>query len=127
MEFDKSKVYTGLNADELKIGSKVIVADTIDDLKQCVEHDYETGIITDIMPGYYSDRFNIENRNYNLAYLISEPKLKWTDLKIGDVVCCGRKSCMITCIDTDDDTRFHICFNDEWYSDGELEEWEKVE
>ena len=37
MEFDKSKIYTAANADELKIGSKVVVADTLEDLKQCVE------------------------------------------------------------------------------------------
>lgn len=27
MEFDKSRVYTALNADELKVGSQVIVGD----------------------------------------------------------------------------------------------------
>jgi len=40
MEFDKSKVYTTLNADELKIGSKVIVADDLGTLKQ-MEVNYE--------------------------------------------------------------------------------------
>ena len=29
MEFDKSKVYTALNADELEVGSMVIVADSL--------------------------------------------------------------------------------------------------
>lgn len=29
MEFDKSRVYTAVNADELKIGSKCIFADTL--------------------------------------------------------------------------------------------------
>lgn len=72
MEFLTERCYTALNADELKLGSKVIVADTIDELKQCVEHDYDTSIITDIMPEYYSNRFNSDNRNYNLAYLVSE-------------------------------------------------------
>lgn len=33
MDFDKSKVYTALNADELKLGSKVIVADDLKTLK----------------------------------------------------------------------------------------------
>lgn len=37
MESDKSKVYTVLNADELKLGSGVIVADTLKDLKNKVE------------------------------------------------------------------------------------------
>ena len=29
MEFDKSRVYTALNADELKVGSQVIVGDSV--------------------------------------------------------------------------------------------------
>ena len=34
MGFDKSKVYTALNADELKLGSKCVFADTINDLRK---------------------------------------------------------------------------------------------
>ena len=30
MEFDKAKVYTALNADELKVCSRVIIGNTID-------------------------------------------------------------------------------------------------
>lgn len=130
MEFDKSRVYTALNADELKVGSNVIVADTIDSLKQYVEHNCDTSIIEDIMPGYYSERFNCGNRNYNLAYLVSEPeekKLKWTDLKIGDIVCRGKLFWMVTGIDARSDTTMHIHFNDSWYNDSELEDFEKVE
>ena len=37
MEFDKSRVYTALNADELKIGSKVILGNTLSELKEAVE------------------------------------------------------------------------------------------
>lgn len=37
MEFDKSKVYTVLNADEVKIGSKGYFADRLLSLKQIVE------------------------------------------------------------------------------------------
>ena len=37
MEFDKNKVYTALNADELKVGSKVIVANYLESLKAQVE------------------------------------------------------------------------------------------
>ncbi len=36
MEFDKSRVYTSVNADELKVGSKVIVGDNLLELKECV-------------------------------------------------------------------------------------------
>lgn len=33
------------------------------------------------------DRFDVDNCFYCLAYLVEEaPKLKWTDLKVGDVI-----------------------------------------
>lgn len=38
MDFDKSKVYTTLNADELKVGSKVIVAYTLGALKRIISN-----------------------------------------------------------------------------------------
>lgn len=37
MEFDKSKIYTVVNADEVKIGSKGYFANTILELETCVE------------------------------------------------------------------------------------------
>lgn len=37
MEFDKSKVYTVVNADELKVGSKCIFADTLAELRALVQ------------------------------------------------------------------------------------------
>lgn len=37
MEFDESRVYTTLNADELKIGSTIIVADNLMELKHRVK------------------------------------------------------------------------------------------
>ena len=39
MEFDKSRVYTALNADELKVGCKVIIADDIASLCVCVKNE----------------------------------------------------------------------------------------
>ena len=36
MEFDKSRVYTAINADELKVGSKVICASCLANLKEYV-------------------------------------------------------------------------------------------
>ena len=90
MEFDKSKVYTSLNADELKIGSKAIVADTINELKQYVEDDCNINTITSITTGYFSDRFvSDKKKSYNLAYRLSqreEKQLKWTHSQIGDVL-----------------------------------------
>ena len=37
MEFDKSKVYTAVNADEVKVGSKGYFADTIAGLKNNID------------------------------------------------------------------------------------------
>lgn len=131
MEFNKSRVYTALNADELKVGSKVIVADTIDELKRYVE-DYCDGLsctVDGIMPEYFSDRFLFNNHYYNLAYLISESeekKLKWTDLKIGDVIANDDMIAMVVIIDKAVTTSRHICLGDStWLSDKELENWIK--
>ncbi|UTC93192.1 hypothetical protein [Treponema denticola] len=80
MEFDKSKVYTALNAGELQIGSKCIFADTIDELKSKLEY-FESYI--DTLEVVYNDneaeRFCCNNITYLLAYLIeppAEPKYK---------------------------------------------------
>ena len=49
MEFDESKVYTALNADKLKIGSEVIVADDLMHLKSFVENNCEAKKLVDIL------------------------------------------------------------------------------
>ena len=79
MEFDKSRVYTALNADELKVGSKVIVADTLQGLKDrlnksAFDENY-TIRIGCILPETEMHRFKTSlGNNYPLAYLISPPK-----------------------------------------------------
>lgn len=141
MEFDKSKVYTALNADELKIGSKVYLADDLADLRHIVETDYKAMILSSINPENHQCRFCEGITGYALAYLVEETEgLKWTDLKVGDVirlslVDCGRE-CMITEIDRQDTEAFHIrdgtgAFHIRagtgWLTDEELKDWEKVE
>lgn len=136
MEYDKSKVYTTLNADELKGGVKVIVADTLERLKSRVrENDVSkwSGRLLSVWPEDYEYRFQFEDKDkYALAYLVEEPEgLKWTDLKVGDVirlslVDCGRE-CMITEIDRQDTEAFHIRAGTGWLTDEELKDWEKVE
>ena len=81
MQFDKSKVYTALNADELKIGSKVLVADTIGNLKDLVKSDEDPAMLAEIDNDYIAYRFRCEDdqQEYALAYLIeppTEPKYK---------------------------------------------------
>lgn len=91
MIFDKSRVFTAVNADELKIGSKVIVANSIGKLQQKVNTEYETECeeLTWIGGEDHEFRFCISGEAYLLAYLIEEPQqgVKWTDLKLGDVIC----------------------------------------
>lgn len=133
MEFDKSKIYTVLNADELKLGSKVYVADSLEALQSYVEDNNNAQICTikRIMEKCYRGRFCVYEYEYTfaLAYLVSEPeekKLKWTDLKIGDVIRKGIETYMVIGIE-DNYNGTHILAGQGWLSDKELEEWEKVE
>lgn len=130
MEFDKSKVYTAVNADELKVGSKVIVANDLAHLRVFV-HDNVSCVLEKVLDEEITCRFVAnEGAPYSLAYLVSEPeekKLEWTDLKVGDVIRTkdGKNIRMVTGIDNTEGNR-HICTT-YWLSDKELEEWEKVE
>ena len=79
MKFDKSKVYTALNADELKEGDKVLLADNLEELKKQVK-DYESPtMLAEIAPE--CEHFRFKNPNdlwYALAYLVfSPPKLEY--------------------------------------------------
>ena len=232
MEFQKSKVYTALNADELKIGSKVIVANSIGNLKELVEQNMAELSDLSRINNIYSDRRFVVNEDtdrtedFAFAYLVSVPEeknwivyvcrkypnkhyltacredawegaqkngaktklfegtekettdwyearkqftdiiaawedgktiqynsgygwedccnnrpawditsqyrikqegLKWTDLKIGDIIRNGEDTFMIIGIDTDGVYDCHILAGDRWLKDTELESWEKVE
>lgn len=78
MEFDKSRVYTAVNADELPIGSKCVFADTIQGLKERKYIDTLAGVADE----GHECRFASEHGSdwkYALAYLIeppAEPKYK---------------------------------------------------
>jgi hypothetical protein len=228
MEFDKSKVYTALNADEVKIGSKVICANTLDSLRRKVNKDEDITEVKEIRAECDERRFRTEFSGlWPLVYLVSVPKeknwiaylcrgpsnpedyyltacrsdcwemvqkdygaktklfegsevevdnwyvarrhlaneiaawedgktiqffddsigdwvdvekpkwstdtkyrikpnLRWTDLKIGDVIQSGNFVAMVTGIDSNPATPRHI-YGYDWISDEELEEWEKVE
>lgn len=79
MEFDKSKVYTALNADELKEGDKVLLADNLEDLKNLVKDDDSPIILAAI--AYEDQQFRFKSTAdlwYALAYLVfSPPKPKY--------------------------------------------------
>ena len=75
MEFDKSRVYTALNADEVKPGSKVLVADDLSTLRRVVEGNTEHYLdtLSQINPDDYGRRFDVNGVDYALCYLVAEP------------------------------------------------------
>lgn len=134
MEYDKSRVFTAVNAHKLKVGSKVYTADNLWALKKCVEDESYLTTLENILPDDCMLRFRCkegkEDVDYALAYLVTEPeekKLKVSDLKIGDVVRhkTGKLEFLITGIDNDCNEVF---FGDDWSDDENLGKfWEKVE
>ena len=78
MEFDKSRVYTAFNADELPIGSKCVFADTIQGLKERKYIDTLVGIADERRVCRFASEHGSDWK-YALAYLIeppAEPKYK---------------------------------------------------
>ena len=77
MEFDKSRVYTAVNADELKIGSKCLFADTIAELRNMVQDEdaqYYMSELTQVFPDSVVERFEQDDTEvYAFAYLIEPP------------------------------------------------------
>lgn len=77
MTFDKNRVFTALNADEVKIGSMGVFADTIAELKRKVEHPMIFKV-TEILPENKNCRFITDGMVYSFFYLIEElPKEKY--------------------------------------------------
>lgn len=130
MEFDINRVYTSVNADELKVGSKVICAANLYSLKFNVDEGLYITTLGEILPEDCMLRFRgKEGEQYALAYLIELPeekKLKVSDLKIGDIVRhkSGNLEYLVTGIDHSENEVF---FCDAWSDDEELRNWEKVE
>ena len=126
MEFNVSRVYSAVNADELKVGSKVIVADNLEELRAKVELDAKSEVLLGIEPDNRLYRFRTQYARDALAYLVEAPEpLKWTDLKVGDIVKKDHVIAMVTLIDDDHDIHVHI--NSCPMSDAGLKRWQKVE
>ena len=72
MEFDKNRVYTAVNADELKPGDKVIVADDLDTLKRCVKDNSPIDTLRMVGDEDYLFRFGVKDNwvSFALAYLV---------------------------------------------------------
>lgn len=83
MEFDKSKVFTALNADEIKQGSKGYFANSIRILKETIKETLKDscaatyGEIDEIKDDSCACRFSIKkNSAYSFFYLVKEPEEK---------------------------------------------------
>ena len=77
MEFDKTRVYTAFNADEVKVGSKGYFADSINELKRKVDEGNETSTLTKIFGEESATRFSVSPvSSYILFYLVEEPEEK---------------------------------------------------
>ena len=75
MIFDETKVYTALNAAQLKPGCEVICADTIYDLKMAVANASKGIQLLEILPEDYKYRFQVEtSQHYAYAYLVTHDK-----------------------------------------------------
>lgn len=77
MELDESRIYTSVNADKIKIGSKGYYSNSLEGLmmevKNSLGNDY--GEIYDIKPRCFNNRFFIKGvGGFNLFYLVAEPE-----------------------------------------------------
>jgi len=73
MEFDKSRCYSAINADELKQGDKVIVAMSLSTLREHIEDaDNYTTTLKEVLCDDFTYRFVNENSSYPLAYLVEK-------------------------------------------------------
>lgn len=133
MEFDISKVYTVINADDLPTGSEIYVADDLTTLKGLVERGGPSDILQNVRDREYIFRFIPEDNTnaYAFAYLITSPSntpLKWQDLNIGDVIRAkdtGRKYEIIA-EDERASVRSHVGTARGWLTNSELSNYEKV-
>ena len=129
MDFDKSKVYTALNADELKEGDKVLLADNLEDLKNQVEDDKTPIILAAIASEDQQFRFkNTADLWYALAYLVfSPPKPKYkpfsdsktamrTIAEHGGWIIFNGIYHLITGLDVGCSSKNEIFIEDYWYS-----------
>ena len=132
MKFDENRVYTAFNADELKVGSKVIVANYLESLISQVEaNSYPTYAckLSAVMGTSSTNRFKVNEKTYNLAYLVEPPEekyLKASELKVGDILKNKKSSNKIAIVV--DVTEERVLLNQTfWRNNQGLEEWEKVE
>lgn len=76
MNFNKLRVFTPLNADQVPVGSKGYFAETLGNLKNAVEMRGETAELTSIRDETHACRFYCAEYKsaWSLFYLVEEPK-----------------------------------------------------
>ena len=131
MEFEKSRVYTAVNADELPIGSRCVFADTIHDLRKKVESDSvqrHVYVLRAVRDGCEKERFEEDvNTTFLLAYLIEPPsKPKYRPFESVEKAMEAIKKhggwvgykCFSFLVTAYDKARpdHAVCFSDNWYS-----------
>lgn len=83
MEFDKSRCYSALNADELRAGDKVIVSDCLRFLRQDVKEGGDIETLKEVLDESHLQRFKVmDDLEWGLAYLV-ERKENCTNCKEG--------------------------------------------
>lgn len=129
MEFDKSKVYTTVNADELEEGDKVLLANDLEGLKNQVKDNVAPTTLVSIAFEDKHFRFKgHENAWYALAYLIfSPPKPKYkpfsdsktamrTIAKHGGWIIFDGVYHLIKGLDVGCSSKNEVFVDDDWYS-----------
>ena len=77
MKFDKTRLYTACNADEVKVGSRGFFADSISELKRKISEGEEPLTLVKICGEEAATRFSVSPvSSYILFYLVEEPKEK---------------------------------------------------
>ena len=74
MEFQKENVYTALNADEVKVGSKGYFADKLETLRAFVSENEVPRTLVEVLGEEYERRFDEGGNPWNLFYLVEEPE-----------------------------------------------------
>lgn len=128
MDFKKDNVYSAVNADTLKPGTKAIFAENMEQLKRFVEGEIGIDTLDCVLDEGHALRFvsTETKRPYALAYAVYDG-LKWTDLKVGDVITNGRYVSMITNIDYYAEDHMHVCAGAHWLGDDVVKDYRKVD
>ena len=101
MEFDISRVYSSVNADKLKLESKVIIGDTIEALRNRVKNCATPLTLSEIKSERYEKRFRVKeytDSDYSLVYLVSEPEnRRMTFRELAEWLAKGNGQCTSGC------------------------------